>query len=54
MKCLSVAKARGVRNILRVRVCAADMDEFLGQNSLNNGPFYGNFSVNMGGLSRNL
>ena len=29
------------------------MGEFLGQNSLNKGPFFGRFSINMGGLSRN-
>ena len=36
-----------------VRVCAAHMGGFLGQNSLNNGPFFGRFSINMGALSRN-
>ena len=29
------------------------MDGFLSQNSLNKDPFFGRFSVNMGGLSRN-
>ena len=32
----------GVHNMLRVRVCAAHM-----------GPFFGRFSLNKGGLSRN-
>ena len=39
--------------MLRVRVCAAHMGGFLGLNSLNKGPFFGRFSINMGGLSRN-
>ena len=39
--------------MLRVRVCAAHMGGFLGQNSLNKGPFFGRFSIKMGGLSRN-
>ena len=43
----------GVHNILRVRVCAAHMGGFFGQNSLNKGPFFGRFFINMGGLSRN-
>ena len=43
----------GVHNMLRVRVCAAHMGGFLGQNSLNEGPFFGRFSLNMGGLCRN-
>ena len=38
---------------LRVRVCAAHMGGFLGQNSLDKGPFCGRFSINMGGLPRN-
>ena len=47
-------KPRGeVHNMLRVRVCAAHMGGFLGRNSLNKGPFFGRFSINMGGLSRN-
>ena len=40
--------------MLRVWVCAAHMDGFLGQNSLDKGPFFGRFSINMGGISRNL
>ena len=39
--------------MLRVQVCAAHMDGFLVQNSLNKGPFFGRFSLNMGGFSRN-
>ena len=39
--------------MLRVRVCAAHMGGFLGRNSLNKGPFFDRFSINMGGLSRN-
>ena len=38
--------------MLRVRVCAANMGGFLGRNSLNKGPFFGRFSINMDGLSR--
>ena len=44
---------RGVHNMLRVWVCAAHMGGFLDQNSLNKGPFFGRFSINMGELSRN-
>ena len=29
------------------------MGGFLGQNSLDEGPFFGRFSINMGGISRN-
>ena len=39
--------------MLRERVCAAHMGGFLDQNSLNKGPIFGRFSINMGGLSRN-
>ena len=39
--------------MLRVRVCAAHMGGFLDRNSLNKGPFFDRFSINMGGLSRN-
>ena len=39
--------------MLRVRVCAAHKGGFWAQNSLNKGPFFGRFSINMGGLSRN-
>ena len=39
--------------MLRVRVCAAHMGGFLGQNSIDKGPFFGRFSINMGGISRN-
>ena len=39
--------------MLRIRVCAAHRGGFLGRNSLDKGPFFGRFSINMGGLSRN-
>ena len=39
--------------MLRVRVCTAHMGAFLSLNSLDKGPFFGRFSINMGGLSRN-
>ena len=39
--------------MLRVRVCAANIGGFLGPKSLNKGPFFGRFSLNMGGFSRN-
>ena len=39
--------------MLRVRVCTAHMGGFFVTNSLNNGPFIGRFSLNMGGFSRN-
>ena len=39
--------------MLRVWVCATHMGGFLGRNSLNKGLFFGRFSINMGGLSRN-
>ena len=39
-------------NMLRVRVCAAHMGGFLGRNSLDKGPFFGRFSIDIGGLSR--
>ena len=42
-----------VHNMLKVQVCAAHMGGLLGRNSLNKGPFFGRFSINMGGLSRN-
>ena len=48
-----VESPRGVHNMLRVRVCAAHMDGFVGRNSLSRGPFFGRFFINMGGLSRN-
>ena len=35
--------------MLRVRVCAAHKGGFLGQNSLNKGPFFGRFFINMVG-----
>ena len=38
--------------MLRVWVCAVHMGGFLGQNSLNSGPFYGRFSLKMGGIFR--
>ena len=40
--------------VLMIEVCAAHMGWFLGQNSQNKGPFFDRFSINMGGLSRNL
>ena len=43
----------GVHNMLRVRVCVAHVGGFLGKNSPNQGLFFGRFSLNMGGLSRN-
>ena len=39
--------------MLRVRVCAAHMGGFFGQNSLNKGPFFSRFFVNIDGLPRN-
>ena len=39
--------------MLTVRVCAAHMGGFWARNSLNKGPFFGRFPVNIGGLSRN-
>ena len=39
--------------MLRARVCAAHMGGFLGRNSLGKGLFFGRFSTNMDGLSRN-
>ena len=39
--------------MLRGRVCAAHIGGFLGRNSLNKGPFFGRFPINMGGLSGN-
>ena len=42
-----------MHNTLRVRVCAAHMGGFVGQNSQNKAPFFGRFSINMGELSRN-
>ena len=39
--------------MLRIGLCAAHMGGFLSRNSLNKGPFFGRFSINMGGLSRN-
>ena len=39
--------------MLRVRACAAHMGGFLGPKFFNQGPFFGRFSINMGGLSRN-
>ena len=38
--------------MLRVRVCAAHMGGFLGS-KLNKDPFFGRFSLNMVGFSRN-
>ena len=39
--------------LLRVRICAAHMGGFLGQNCLNKVSLFGRFFINMGGLSRN-
>ena len=39
--------------MLRVWVCAVHMGGFWVQNSLNKGRFFGKFSVNIGGFSRN-
>ena len=39
--------------MLRVRVCAAHMGGFLGQNSPDKGAFFGRFFINMGGMCRN-
>ena len=43
----------GLHNTSRVRLCAAHMDGFGAQSSLKKGPFFGRFSINMDGLSRN-
>ena len=39
--------------MLRVRVCAAHMGGFLGRKFSKQGSFFGRFSLNMGGFSRN-
>ena len=39
--------------MLSVRVYVAHMGGFWVQNSLNKGPIFGKFSLNMGGFSRN-
>ena len=39
--------------MLRVRVCAAHMGGFLGPKFSKQGSFFGRFSLNMGGFSRN-
>ena len=39
--------------MLKVRVCAAHMGGFSSRNSLNKGPCFGRFSINMCMLSRN-
>ena len=39
--------------MLRVRVCAAHMDGFLGQNSLDKGAFFSSYPIDMSGMSRN-
>ena len=46
-------QARGVHNMLRVRVCAAHMGGFLGPKFSKQGSHFGRFSINKGGLSRN-
>ena len=38
--------------MLRVRVCAAHKGRFLRRTSLNKGPFFGKFFINMGGSFR--
>ena len=38
--------------MLRIRVCAALMDGFLSLNSLEKGPFFGRFTIDMGWFSR--
>ena len=38
--------------MLRVRVCAAHVGGFLGP-KFSKGPFFGRFSINMGGFCRN-
>ena len=43
----------GVHNMLRVRVYAAHKGGFLGPKFSKKGPFFGRFSLNKGGLSRN-
>ena len=47
--CKQRKRAFLTRNMLRVRVCAAHMGGFLSQNFLNKGPFFGRFSINIGG-----
>ena len=39
--------------MLRVRVCAVHMGGFLGPKFSKQGSFFGRFSLNMGGLTRN-
>ena len=39
--------------MLQVQVCAAHMGALWVQNSLNKGPFFSRFSLNMSGFSRN-
>ena len=39
--------------MLRVRVCAAHMGGFWGPKISRQGSFFGRFSINMGGFSRN-
>ena len=43
-----------VSNMLRVWVCAAHMDGFLGPKFIEQGSLFGRFSLRMDGLSRNL
>ena len=39
--------------MLRVRVCAAHMGGVLGPKFSKKGPFFGRFSISVGGISRN-
>ena len=39
--------------MLRARLCTTHMDGFLGQYSLNKGPFFGRFFLDMDRFSRN-
>ena len=49
----SETRGGGLHGIFRAQVCAARMGGFSGPNSLNKGPFFGRFAINMGGLPRN-
>ena len=44
LSCRIVFPGGGVHNMLRVRLCAAHMGGFFGQNTLNKGPFSADFS----------
>ena len=43
----SFHKTRGAHTLFRVRACAANVGGFFSRNSLNKGPFFGRFSINM-------